>query len=294
MTSFESLTLFWQKLDTVPQSGIAILASLLLYWFIRTVILRRLERTVAATSNDLDDRMVHFIKQFLWIFALLATIAVVLRINSIEISPLLAGAGIFGVSLGFAAKETIADILSGIFLIADQPVRIGDRVKIEQIGRHWGGWGDVEDIGLRRTRIRNTDGVIVNYPNSMLANSVITNFSDNNKPVRVRIRLQVDYSADLEKTKKLILAAFASCPDILPDTGRVIVRSLWDDRGGHQLSGVLLEGRYRIGNVRKRTAIRSTMLTKILTTLQENNIPLAMPGVRVEPAIGKTDKNSQN
>ena len=49
---------------------------------------------------------------------------------------------------------------------------------LERIGQHWGSWGDVVDIGLRRTKIRNPDGVVVNYPNSVLATSVITNFSD--------------------------------------------------------------------------------------------------------------------
>lgn len=237
---------------------------------------------VAETSNDLDDRMVQFVKQFLWIIALLSTFAIVLKINSIKISPLLAGAGIFGVSIGFAAKETIADILSGIFLITDRPLRVNDRVKIEHIGRHWGAWGDVQDIGLRRTRIRNTDGVSVNYPNSLLANSVITNFSYSDSPVRVRIRLQVDYSADLELSKKLIVEAIESCGKTIPGSAQVVVRSLWDDRGGHQLAGVLLEARYCIDDVRKRTAIRSTVLTEVLTILQKNNIPLAVPGVRIE------------
>ncbi|PIE63752.1 MAG: hypothetical protein CSA26_11425, partial [Desulfobacterales bacterium] len=189
---------FWLGLNRISQSLLAILASLILYWFFRTAILSRMEKVALATSNDLDDRMVQFVKQFLWIAALLTTLAIVLKINAIKISPLLAGAGIFGVSIGFAAKETIADILSGIFLIADRPLRVNDRVKIEHIGRHWGAWGDVQDIGLRRTRILNTDGVSVNYPNSLLANSVITNFSYSDTPVRVRIRLQVDYHADLQ------------------------------------------------------------------------------------------------
>ena len=172
----EILISYWHTLGKVSQSALAVLTALLIYWFLRAVILSRIERAVAATSNDLDDRMVQFIKQFLWIIALFSTVAVVLKINSIKISPLLAGAGIFGVSIGFAAKETIADILSGIFLITDRPIRVGDRVKIEHIGRHWGSWGDIEDIGLRRTRIKNTDGISVNYPNSLLAHSIITNF----------------------------------------------------------------------------------------------------------------------
>ncbi len=273
---------YWQTLSQVSQSVFAVLAALILYWFFRTVILSRVEKAVAATSNDLDDRMVQFVKQFLWIIAILSTLAIVLKINSIKISPLLAGAGIFGVSIGFAAKETIADILSGIFLITDRPIRVGDRVKIENIGRHWGAWGDIEDIGLRRTRIRNTDGVSVNYPNSLLANSVITNFSYSDSPVRVRVRLQVDYNADLELSKKLIIKAIESCGKVIPGSAQVVVRSLWDDRGGHQLAGVLLEARYQIDNVRNRTVIRSTVLTEVLTILQENSIPLAIPGVRIE------------
>jgi len=278
----ETIISYWHTLDKVSQSAITVLAALVIYWFFRAVILSRIERAVTATSNDLDDRMVQFIKQFLWIIALFSTVAMVLKINSIKISPLLAGAGIFGVSIGFAAKETIADILSGIFLITDRPVRVGDRVKIEHIGRHWGAWGDIEDIGLRRTRIRNTDGISVNYPNSLLAHSVITNFSYSDTPVRVRIRLQVDYSADLEQSQRLITEAIETCSEVIPGTARVVVRSLWDDRGGHQLAGVLLEGRYHIEDVRKRTTIRSSVLAKVLTTLQENEIPLALPRVKIQ------------
>ncbi len=278
----EIVITYWQTLGKVSQSALAVLAALMIYWFFRIVILSKIEQAVTATSNDLDDRMVQFIKQFLWLIALFTTVAIVLKINSIKISPLLAGAGIFGVSIGFAAKETIADILSGIFLITDRPIRVGDRVKIEQIGRHWGAWGDIEDIGLRRTRIRNTDGISVNYPNSLLANSVITNFSYSDTPVRVRIRLQVDFSADLEVTQRLIIDAIETCKDVIPGSAQVVVRSLWDDRGGHQLAGVLLEGRYSIENVRKRTAIRSIVLSKVLKSLRENHIPLAVAGLRIE------------
>ena len=135
----ETILSFWQAFGKIGQSIIAVAAAILIYAIFRGVLLHRLEKAAGATSNDLDDRLVHFVKQFLWIIALFATVAVVLKINQIKISPLLAGAGIVGISLGFAAKETIADILSGIFLIADRPVRVGDRVKIEHIGRHWGG-----------------------------------------------------------------------------------------------------------------------------------------------------------
>jgi small-conductance mechanosensitive channel len=277
----EMILNYWQAFGRIGQSVAAVVAVIVLYMIMRFILLHRLEKLAKATSNDLDDRLVHFVKQFLWLIALFAAVAVILKINHIKISPLLAGAGIVGISLGFAAKETIADVLSGIFLIADRPIRVGDRVKIEQIGRHWGAWGDIVDIGLRRTRVRNTDGVNVNYPNSVLANSVINNFSFDPEPVRVRIRFQLDYSADLEVAEKLTIAAIEKCDGVIAGSAQVVIRSLWDDRGGHQLAGVLLEARYRIEDVRKRTVIRSQVLSRVLKDLRDHRVPLAAPRIQV-------------
>ena len=205
----------------------------------------------------------------------------VLRINDIAISPILAGAGIFGVAVGFAAKETIADILSGIFLIVDRPIRIGDRVTIDRIGKHWGGWGDIVDIGLRRTVIRNTDGVIVNYPNSLLSSGIIKNFSIDTKPVRARIRFQVDYTASPNAVRECVFSAIANVEGIIPETTSVVIRSMWDDDMGHQLSGVLYEARYHLEDVTKRTVIRSQVLEKIIQSFQEENIPMASHPISV-------------
>jgi small-conductance mechanosensitive channel len=271
----------WGSAGRIEQSIAAVVIMAAAYFFFRTIIIKRLGKIAAKTSNDLDDRLVHFMRQFLWVIALFFTVALVLKINHVRISPLLAGAGIFGVALGFAAKETIADILSGIFLIADRPVRVGDRVKIENFGRHWGAWGDIVDIGLRRTRIRNTDGVVVNYPNSLLSNSIINNFTFEEKPVRVRVRFQVDYDADIDHAKKAALEAIGSVAGVIDGTPQIVVRSLWDDSRGHLLAGVLLEGRYRIEDVRRRTVIRSKVLESILKALKSHGVPFPAQPVRV-------------
>jgi len=253
---------------SIYKSLTVLFGSILFYLLLRRKIIPRLEYLARCTTNDLDDRLVYFIKQFLGIVILFCSITFLLGINDIKISPLLAGAGIVGASLGFAAKETIADILAGIFLIADQPIRVGDRIKIEKIGNHWGGWGDVVDIGLRRTAIRNTDGVYVNYPNAVLSNSVITNFSQEDGPIRVRIRFQIDYDADLELMKKVVKSAIESSKKVLSGSGQVLLRSV-DDSGGRMLTGVLVEARYQIEDVRDRTRIRGVVLEKILTHLFE-------------------------
>ncbi len=249
---------------------------------VRGVVLGRLERLTASTDNDIDDRLVQLARSFLGIVAVFLTALWVLNVHGVELTPLLAGAGIAGIALGFAAKETLADVLAGIFLITDRPMRIGDRVKLEFIGRDWGGWGDVIDVGLRRTIVRNTDGVVVNYPNSVLATSVITNFSQDEQPMRVRVRFQVDYNADVDRVLEIALAAIQATDGVLDGSAEVVVRSLWDDARGHLLAGVLIEGRYRVADVRERTRVRSRVLRAVLVTLREAGVPLPSPRIRVE------------
>ena len=270
----------WQSTPVVGQSIIAVLITIVLFYIARFVVLRRLERIAAKTDNDFDDRLIHFLKQFLWLAALFAGLIWVLRIYGIQVGPVLAGAGIFGIAIGLAAKETLADILAGIFLIADRPIRIGDRIIIDKIGKHWGGWGDVVDIGLRRTMIRNTDGVIVNYPNAVLAASTIKNFSIDPQPVRARIRFQTDYSADPKLVKQTTIDVIENIDGIINDTTTVVIRSIWDDDQGHLLSGVLYEARYRLEDVKTRTVLRSDVLEQLIIAFSEKGIPMAALPVR--------------
>jgi len=269
------ITQFWVNLPVIAQSAIAIIITIVAFYLIRFVVLRRLEALAAKTDNDFDDRLIHFLKQFLWLAALFAGLIWVLKVNGIQIGPVLAGAGIFGIAIGLAAKETLADILAGIFLIADRPIRIGDRIIIDKIGKHWGGWGDVVDIGLRRTTIRNTDGVIVNYPNAVLASSTIKNFSIDPKPVRARIRFQTDYSADPSLVKAKTIETIEKIDGIIDGTTSVVIRSIWDDDQGHMLSGVLYEARYRLIDVTTRTTLRSTVLESLIQEFHDSNIPMA-------------------
>jgi small-conductance mechanosensitive channel len=263
------------------QTVAAVVAAIIAHLIIRGLVLKPLNRLAGATSNDLDDRLVHFFRSFYKIALIFGLVLVILRIHGIPVTPLLASAGIMGIALGLAAKETLADILAGVFLITDRPIKIGDRVKIERIGQHWGAWGDVLDIGLRRTCIRNTDGVAVNYPNNILANSIITNFSHEDSPMRVRVRFQVDLNADLDLVSEVARKAIERTEPVIKDTADIVIRSLWHDDGGHMNSGILVEGRYRIPDIRARTRIRSEVLKNILSDFRKAGIKLAAPTIKV-------------
>lgn len=282
MNKFTDLiTQYWNTASAFEQSALAALATMVCFYLVRYVIILRLEKLTRNTDNDFDDRLVHFLKQFLWLAAFVIGLIWILKINSIKVGPVLAGAGIFGIAIGLAAQETLSDIISGIFLIADRPIRIGDRIVIDKIGKHWGGWGDVVDIGLRRTMIRNTDGVIVNYPNSALVKSTIKNFSFDPQPVRARIRFQTDYSADIDLVKQTTIDAINRIDGIIENTVTVVIRSMWDDEQGHLLSGILFEARYKLVDVKTRTPLRSKVLESILKDFQKVKIPMAATPVKV-------------
>jgi len=264
----------WGGQSPLVQTLIVVLLYLLANRILQRLVLRRIDRLAQRTENDLDDRLVHFFRKFSGIALFFLLLLLILRIWGIEVTPLLAGAGIVGISLGFAAKEFIADILAGIFLVTDRPMAHGDRVKVERIGGDWGSWGDVIDIGLRRTRIRNTDGVVVNYPNAVLSSSVITNFSHEPQPLRVRARFSVDLDADLPRAMEVATRAVEETEGVVSGSVEVVLRSIWDQERGLLLPGALLEARYRIEDVRERTRVRSRVLLAVVAALKEARIPL--------------------
>jgi small-conductance mechanosensitive channel len=279
MEILDSFTLqaqgLWQGSSAITQTLMAVLCTISLFYIMRFVVIQRLAKLTASTENDFDDRLVHFLRQFLWLATLVGGLVWVLNINGIEVGPVLAGAGIFGIAIGLAAKETLADILAGIFLIADRPIRIGDRIIIDKIGKHWGGWGDVIDVGLRRTIIRNTDGVIVNYPNAVLAASTIKNFSFDPQPVRARIRFQTDFDVDPEQVRSITIGVIEKISGIIAGSSTVVVRSIWDDDQGHLLSGILFEARYKLVDVKTRTVLRSAVLESLILEFRQNSISMA-------------------
>ena len=91
---------YWQSLPNIAQSLLAIIVVVLAFYIVRFVLLQQLEKLTAQTDNDLDDRLIHFLKQFLWLAALFFGLVWVLKINGIEVGPVLAGAGIAGIAIG--------------------------------------------------------------------------------------------------------------------------------------------------------------------------------------------------
>lgn len=127
-------------------------------------------------------------------------VAVVVIIYQLDFNlmPLLTGAGLIGIIIGFGAQTTIKDFLAGTFIIIENQYRVGDVVTLEVNGNNLS--GEVEDITIRITRLRDIDGNLIVVSNGAI-NSV-TNLTF--KYANVNVDLTVSYDADIDKVEKVI------------------------------------------------------------------------------------------
>jgi small-conductance mechanosensitive channel len=113
----------------------------------------------------------------------------------------LASAGIVGVAVGFAAKDTLANLFAGFFIVADAPYKIGDFINLDTGER-----GQVSAIGLRSTRLMTRDDVEITIPNGVIANAKIVNESGGRHlKMRIRVSVGVAYGADVDEVCDVLM-----------------------------------------------------------------------------------------
>lgn len=127
----------------------------------------------------------------------------------ISITPLLASAGLAGAAVAFAAKDSIANFLGGISILVDRPYTVGHYIVLESGER-----GEVVDIGLRSTRLKTRDDILVTVPNSIMANSRIVNESAPVRRFRMRIPVGVAYGSDLQAVEEILLNVAGENPGV--------------------------------------------------------------------------------
>lgn len=168
--------------------------SLRIVEFIAKVLAARAEKT----DNKLDDQLVPFLKDFLkvmvWTTAILFILSSILKLN---VTSLLAGIGIGGLALAFAAQDSLANLLSSIFIFLDRPFVVGDYVQAGGIT------GTVEKVGFRSTRIRTLDKTVVTIPNKKIMEEATDNMTLRNFR-RVRSMIGLTYSTTKEQMDLII------------------------------------------------------------------------------------------
>ena len=120
---------------------------------------------------------------------------------NIDMTAWLASAGVLGIAIGFAAKDTLGNLISGVFIMVDAPYKIGDYVLLTDGMR-----GEVRNIGIRSTRLLTRDDVEVTIPNSIMGNtSVINETGGPHEKYRIRVKVSVAYGSDIERVREYLL-----------------------------------------------------------------------------------------
>jgi len=151
---------------------------------------RRAKGEIAKRAHTLSG----FIITATGIVIVIVAIFMVLSEIGIDITPLLAGAGVAGIAIGFGAQSLIRDFLSGIFIILEDQYRKGDVVRIAGIA------GLVEDVNLRRTVLRDLDGIVHSIPNG----EVKTASNYTKEWSRVHLNIPVAYGEDLDRVIEVL------------------------------------------------------------------------------------------
>ncbi|MDA1263929.1 MAG: mechanosensitive ion channel family protein [Planctomycetota bacterium] len=191
-----------EKITTVTLRGLLTIG--LIIWT-RTAL--RLAVLLLRFASERSDSFPLVEKRTFPLFSNL-TVVVLLGIGSylllmiwrIDATAWAASAGVLGLALGFAAKDTLGNLFSGVFIVADAPYQLGDYIVMDDGSR-----GRVEHIGLRSTRILTRDDVQVTIPNSVIAQGKIVNQSGGGgTAMRCRAAVSVAYDSDLDKVRSVL------------------------------------------------------------------------------------------
>ncbi len=172
-------------------------------FFIRlaTLVLKRLA-TLSHTYTFIQNRTLTLFDNIAKVFIFGCGIYAIFVIWKIDMTAWLASAGIAGIAVGFAAKDTLSNLFSGVFILADAPYKVGDYIVLDRGDR-----GKVTHIGLRSTRILTRDDVEITIPNSIIGNTTIINQSGGpSSKLRIRLKVGVAYGSDIDLVRAILLA----------------------------------------------------------------------------------------
>jgi len=236
-------------------------------WFAATpVILAELEAN-REKFHVFQPRTVPLFEMGIKLFLLGVLAYLVFVIWGIDATAWVASAGIIGIAVGFAAKDTLSNLISGVSIIADAPYKIGDYIVLDTGER-----GIVTSLGIRSTRLLTRDDVEISVPNAVIGGAKITNESGGPwVKQRIRVPVGVAYGSDTEKVVR-IMEEIADANDGVVDqpAPRVRMRGFGDSSLNFELLAW-------IGAPEQRGLVMHQLLMEIDRQFREQGVEIPFP-----------------
>lgn len=221
-------------------------------------------RLLTRTGLDLGARQaVATITRYV---VLLLGLLIILQTAGINLTTLNVLAGAVGIGVGFGLQNIISNFISGLIIMFERPIKIGDRIVVDDVE------GDVVEIGARSTVVLTNDNINIIIPNSKFITENVVNWKYNDGTVRFKIPVGVAYGSDLRKIEKILLEVAAAEEDVLDDPAPVVRFMEFGD------SSLNLELRaWSSSAVTRRGKLISALNFAIYEKFQEHDIEIPFP-----------------
>ncbi|RMH54483.1 MAG: mechanosensitive ion channel family protein [Bacteroidetes bacterium] len=267
--------LFWTRLyeglaglvvSFIPRLLTAIFVLILFYSLYRAVdsVLHRVLHRSRRVDRGLENLLVKTYRIVAWVFISI----LVLDQFGVNVTALLAGLSIAGIAVGFAARDTLENFISGITILMDKPFRINDFIEVADT------YGQVEEITLRSTRIRTLNNQLMVMPNIQMINQKLINHTILGI-LRVEVPFGIAYKEYPQQAREVVLKLTEGDDRLHPDyPPQVVVTALND-------SSVDLSLRLYLADPSKAVPVRFEYIEKIREALREADIEIPFPHLQL-------------
>jgi small-conductance mechanosensitive channel len=188
--------------------------------FIWTLFLLRANRIILkglvlhpSKFKSVNHKTLPLFQNIINIIIIVFAVYLIFSIWNVDMTAWLASAGIVGIAVGFAAKDTLANLFTGVFIMADAPFKVGDYVVLDAGER-----GEITHIGIRSTRMLTRDDIEITIPNSVMGNTKIINESGGpHEKSRCRVPVGVSYNSDIDLVRSILLEIATSEESLCKD-----------------------------------------------------------------------------
>jgi potassium-dependent mechanosensitive channel len=234
--------------------------TLLLSWFLRTSVQSEVYRRwdFDRGVGDSINRLVHYALITLGVFVALGAIGIELQNFAIL-------AGALGIGIGFGLQNVVNNFVSGLILLFERPVRVGDTVVLD------GEWGTIRKIGLRSTIMQTFDQSEMIVPNADLVSEKVTNWTLSNPIARMIMPVGVAYGSSIGQVLDILRECGPAHESVLDDPAPVALFIGFGD------SSLDFELRVWVREIRMRLEVRSVVLTEVERRLTEAGIEIPFP-----------------
>jgi len=175
---------------------ISFLLALLVSRLVRGLIRKRLAR-----KFQLDPGLEYALLRVTHYLILVIGVYIGLKMINIPLGALVGLLAVLGVGIGFGLQNIVSNFISGLILLFERPVKVGDRIEVDDV------WGDIRQIKLRTTEVVTPDNISIIIPNSKLLENNLINFYHGARSIRLRVPVGVAYGSDIDKVTRILREA---------------------------------------------------------------------------------------